>query len=270
MGTSLSPSPATYPPVLVATADAALQEVLIDLLAEGGFVAHPAQSLSHALTLCEQRAYAMVLAEIFVGAVPRAWDDACTLARRVYPVPVGLLVTHALMPEAAQHTRFAFVQRMPFEIDELLARVSTASARPLTPRQVRWAGIVERYHAAIASGDWNTLCALCADDVICYPPANSCLTTTRRLEGKAAVRAYFESAAAHYHRVTSADLAIFPQPRGIIARHTATWLDQDEEVHQAAITLRLRFSGDRISQIGLRTNRVSKIGVRSRAHTRPA
>ncbi len=251
-------------PVLVATTDSALQEVLADLLAEESYVPCAASSIAEALALTEERAFSMILAEVFSGTAPHAWDEAQTLLRRAYPAPVGLLVTHSHVPDAAMQAGFAFVQHMPFEIDELLARVASATARPLTPQQQRWRSVVERYCAAFAAADWDTLLDLLSDDVIYYPPSGSPVTSQRRLEGKAAVRSFYEAAAAVFRRTSCSDLSIYPRSRGLTARLTGTWLGEDDQLCQAAITLRLRFDGDRIRQVGVRVNLArTRVPVRS-------
>lgn len=264
MGETLVPS--TPPSVLVTTSDPALREVLTDLFGEEGYVPFAASSLAEALALAEERSFALLLAEVFAGASPNAWDEARTLLRRAHPAPVGLLVTYSHVPDSVARG-FAFVQRMPFEVDELLARVAAATARPLTPEQQRWALVVERYCAALAAADWDALLDLCSDDVVCYLPRDSAIAAVRKLEGKAAVRAYYQAAASHYQRIASADMAIFPRSHGLTARHTFTWLGPDGRPHNTAATLRLRFTGDLIRQVSMRVNLPY---VRERPHTRPA
>ena len=249
--TLTSPTPL---PVLIATADSALQEVLADLLAEEGYAPYVASSLTDALALTEKRAFSMFLAEVFTGTSPRAWDDAQTLLHRAHPAPVGLLVTYSHVPEAIARAGFAFVQLMPFEIDELIARVAAATTRPLTPRQQHWVAIVNRYCAALAAADWNALLELCADDMVFYPPKDSRATSQRKLVGKDAVSAYFQAIAAGYRSLTYADLCFYPRSRGLTVRCTATWIGVDGHAYQAATTLRLRFDGERISQISLQMN----------------
>lgn len=266
MGETLTLVPAPPPSVLVAASDPALREVLADLLAEEGYTPSAASSLAEAQALIEERVFGLILAEVFAGASLSAWDDARTLLRRAQPAPVGLLVTHSSVPDSVARG-FAFVQRMPFEMDELLARVAAATARPLTPEQQRWAHVVERYCAALAAADWDALLDLCSDDVVCYPPRDSVIVTVRKLEGKTAVRAYYEAAASHYRHIASTGMAIFPRSQGLTARHTLTWLGPDERPHKAATTLRLRFSGDRIRQLSMRANLPY---VSPRPHTRPA
>lgn len=266
MGETAFP-PSSPLPVLVATTDPALRDVLSDLLSEEGYAPHTAASLAEALALTEARAFGMILAEVFAGtSASGAWDEARTLLRRAQPAPVGLLVTHPSIPDSLTRG-FAFVQRMPFEIDELLAHVASATARPLTAQQQRWAQIVERYCAALAGADWDALLDLCSDDVVCYPPKDSAIASLRKLEGKAAVRAYYEAAASHYRRITSVDVTVFPRARGLAARHTLTWLGPDERRYTMAATLRLRFSEDHIRQLSMRVNLPY---TRERPHTRPA
>jgi CheY-like chemotaxis protein/ketosteroid isomerase-like protein len=250
-GTPASPAP---PPVLVATADSALQEVLADLLAEEGYAPYVASSLTDALALTDKRAYAMILAEVFTGSSPHAWDEARMLLRGAHPAPVALLITYSRVPEAIARAGFAFIQTMPFEIDELVARVASATARPLTPRQQRWAAIVHRYCAALAGADWNTLLELCTEDVVCYPSEGAHLTSRTKLHGRNAVQAHFAALVAGCSSVSYADLCFYPRSRGLTTRCTATWIGVDGHAYQAAMTLRLRFVGERISQIGVRVN----------------
>lgn len=265
MGEILPPS--ASPPVLVVTADTALREVLADLLGEEGYTSYAVSSPAEALALVEERAFSMILAEVFAAASPHAWDDARTLLRSAWPAPVGLLLTHPQVHDALTRAGFAFVQRMPFEIDELLARVAAATARPLSSQHERWMRVVERSCCALADANWDALLDLCVEDVICYPPQDSVVSCGRKLEGKAAVRAYIEAAAVHYQNLAFADFAIYPRSRGLIARFTTIWLGLDDRPHQATTTLRLCFLDDRIRQVSLRVNLVY---ARERLHTLPA
>lgn len=265
MGDSLSPSAPL--PVLVVSADVALREVLADLLTEGGYVPLAVSSLDEALEFTERRTIALILAEVFAAASPHAWDNAHALLRRAHPTPVGLLLTHAQIPDSASRAGFAFMQPMPFEIDDLLGRVASAVARPLTPEQQRWAAVVERYYAALAATDWEGMLALFTDDIIYYPPHDSGLASLRRLTGKAAVRDYYEAAAVSYHHITCTDVLLFPRPYGLLAHHTLAWLDDEGRMRSSASTLRLRFDGDRIRQISV-TTRLARL--RDPVEARPA
>lgn len=247
-------SPSVSLPVLVAAADSALQEVLADLLAEEGYAPHVASSLTDALALIDKRAYSIILAEVFTGASPHAWDDAQTLLQCAHPAPVALLVTYARLPEAITRAGFAFIQTMPFEIDELVARVASATERPLTPRQQRWAASARQLCAAVAAADWDALINLCTEDVVCYPSEGAHLTPRPKLDGRNAVRAHFAALVAGCSSVSYADLCFYPRSGGLTARCTATWTGLDGQRYQAALTARLRFDGERISQIGLQMN----------------
>lgn len=247
-------SPPLRQAALVVTRDVALQDVLADLLIEGGYTPYTVSSFGEAQELAGRRAFAIILAELFVAASPSAWDDARALLRRVHPAPVGLLVTRTLAPDTASWAGFAFVQEMPFEIDELLDRIASATACPLTLQQQRWAAAVERYCAALSSADWEALVSLLSDDIRCYPPVNSRVAGPRTLAGRAAVRAYYEAEAAYYRRISCTDLTLYPRSDGLTARYTVTWIGLNEQRYQATTTLRLRFDGERIRQMSLRVN----------------
>ena len=179
---------------------------------------------------------------------------AHTLRRRVQPIPVGLLMTNPLSETEALRAGFAFVLGKPFELEDLLTQVAEALPVEFTAEQERQANVVRRYLAALVAQDWEGLLALCTSDVRYYPTAASVGTTTRRVQGRTALRAYAEAAAQHDRQVSHADLCLYARPKGLVAQYTSQWLSSDGRWRPLVTRLLFHFVGESIDQIGVQTN----------------
>ena len=253
-------SPATEEvPILVVEQDEGLRETFAEVLAEGGYTPTFVSSLTEAYQLIDTQTYALVLTDLFAGRSPYEFSEAHRLRRYASPIPVGLLTTQAISCEEACRAGFAFGVRLPFDIDELLSYVATTIDQPFTPEQQERAEVVQRYFASLEARDWMTVLSLCADDVAYYPPSGSVLASVRRLGGKSALRGYLQVSSQHYTSITFTNIRLYSCPRGIVARHTSTWVSPGECWHQAAQTRHFHFDGLRICQVGVRANLATSV-----------
>ena len=135
---------ASAPPrLLVVARDSDLRDVFGTLLREEGYELQVASTLDEALALAEQMAFALVLTDLYAGTSPHAFTPSHILRRRVQPTPVGLLTTAARL-DAMDTARFAFVQRMPFDLETLLGDIASALDTPLRAERRRQAEVVRR------------------------------------------------------------------------------------------------------------------------------
>lgn len=105
------------PAILVVAPDQELQTILREVLTEEGYVVVAVASLEEASQQIDERAFALILADLFVGPSKHAFTPAHLLRRRAWPTPMGLLsAVPSLSPEAAHAAGFACMISMPFEL----------------------------------------------------------------------------------------------------------------------------------------------------------
>lgn len=240
------------PRLLLVEPDAELREILGDLLRQEGYELQVAATLQEALTLLDVSPFALVLADLFPGSSKHAFTQAQILRRRAQPTPVALLMTNPpLDPEAAKQMGFVSIIPMPFELDSFLLTIATSINQPLTSDQQHQAETVRRYFDALTSGDWDAVLALCTKEVAYYPPLNSRVTTTRKLSGKAAYRAYLISASPKYPGYVCREVMTFARPKGLAVRYHYGWLPHNAAPQHGVGIILFHFQGHLISQVGV-------------------
>jgi len=249
------------PAILVVAPDQELQTILREVLTEEGYVVVAVASLEEASQQIDERAFALILADLFVGPSKHAFTPAHLLRRRAWPTPMGLLsAVPSLSPEAAHAAGFACMISMPFELSEFLAVVAAVLHQPLTPEQERQAEVVQRFLDALSAEDWEVVGELCTPDVLYHPPRASIVTSSVRVYGRDALRAHGQAAAKHYMLVFFNALSVYARPHGLAARYTGHWTTPQGERLRLAGTMLFHFSVDnRIRQIGVHTPLIHKI-----------
>ena len=240
------------PSILVVEADQELQNVLREVLNEEGYVVVPVASLEEASRHIDERAFALILADLFFGPAQHALTPAHLLRRRAWPTPMGLLTTTtSLSPEAAQAAGFACAITMPFELSDFLAVVAAVLQQPLTPEQERQADVVRRFLDALAAEDWDTIGQLCVPDVLYHPPHASTVSSSGRIYGRDALRAFGQAAAKRYRMIYFSALTVYARPHGLAARYNSRWTTPDGERQYLTATTLFYFVDDHIRQIGV-------------------
>ncbi len=258
---------ASHPlPLLVVTADDELRALFAEMLTEEGYQAHVAASLEESLQRANEQAFALVLADLFVGRSPHDFTAARILRRRVHPTPMGLMTTHPLAPELAHQAGFAFVLPMPFELEDCLSQIAQALNHPLSQAQQAQAAILNSYFAAMLAQNWEGALALCMDDLAFYPPRLGMTRPARRLDGKTAALDYLQKAARRTTLLALTSLLIYSSPRGLVARWTGVWGLTNGSSLRRVSTTTFRFRGERISQVGLGDPLPGSNGQAARPH----
>mgnify|MGYP001350331320 CR=1 FL=1 len=111
--------------LLLVEDDADLGEVIQNFLSDEGYEVHLATSIAGALALADSHAFSLVLTDLLSHSHEYPLYAAEPLLERLRPTPVGILTGWPLTEELAREQGFAFLLRKPFDLDDLLAVVTT-------------------------------------------------------------------------------------------------------------------------------------------------
>jgi CheY-like chemotaxis protein len=237
--------------ILLVEPDADLREVLQTTLQEEGYQVSSVASLQQALSAVEEQSFYLILADVFIGRSPHSFTEAHILRRHVHPTPLAVLTTQQISQEEEARHKFAFVARMPFDLDELLALIAAQFNQPLSAEQQCQAEVIRRFFAAMDANDWGTLKTLCTDDITFFPPAKMPFDPSKRVRGLDAYLAYLQEAKRFYPDHVTEDVVIYARPRGLAARYQASWRLPNFTTQRLAGTTLFHFEDKRIRQIGV-------------------
>jgi GAF domain-containing protein/CheY-like chemotaxis protein len=121
------PEPAAAARILVIDDEAAVREVLSDLLAEAGHQVTQAASGPQGLALCDEERFDLVVTDLSMPGMS-GWDVAEAVERTHPGVPIGLVTGwgEQVDPEQAARHRLKFVLAKPFVLDDVMTAVSSA------------------------------------------------------------------------------------------------------------------------------------------------
>jgi DNA-binding response OmpR family regulator len=238
------------PRVLMVEPAEELRETLTIALREEGYLPFAATSYEAAHDLLDTQTFEFVLADLFVGSVQPGMEQAHKLQRRAEPTPVGLLTTQKLSAEEVQAQGFVFLAQMPFDLGELLGLIAANMRRAFTREQARQANLLERVFAALNSRDLDTAVSFYSEDVVYYPVRYFLLRGVKKVQGRAALRAYFEQLFALLPDLRFEEVLMYGRPKGLAARYICRWSAQDGAQQQLTATTLFHFLGDQIMQVG--------------------
>jgi CheY-like chemotaxis protein len=241
--------------ILIAEPDRQIRELLSALLDMEGYETDQAGTLEEALAKVERHLYDIVLTDTFT-ALPHQprWSAAQQLRQRCHPIPVGLLTAWQVDQDEAAQAGFAFVLPKPFDIDDLVRRITDRINPLLPPEQQQQAQLIRRYLRALSDGDWAAIRALCTEDVDYYPLTRSVFTTEREIKGIEAYLAYAQAARSRLSNFQIEGVVIFHHPMGLVARYVCSWQGKRSQRQWIAGSVMCRFRGERIHQIGVALN----------------
>ncbi len=243
-------SGAPEPRVLVVEPSDELRETLTIALSEEGYLPSAVASFEAAHDLLDTQTYEFVLADLFVGSVQPGLLEARKLQRRAHPTPVGLLTTQKLSAAEAQAQGFAFLVLMPFDLGELLGLIAASMRRLFTQEQARQVSLIERVFAALNSRDLDKAASFYTEDVVYYPVSYAVFKGVKKIQGRAAYRAYLDQLFAFLPDLRFDDLLIYGRPKGLATRYLCRWSAPDGTPQQLTATTLFHFRGDQIAQVG--------------------
>jgi CheY-like chemotaxis protein/ketosteroid isomerase-like protein len=239
--------------LLVVEPNPDIQGILREIFTEEGYDASFVPSMQEALSLVDKEVFQLILADLFVGRSKHSFTEAHILRRRALPTPTALMTTQNLLFEEVQRDGFVFLIHKPFDLEELLAEITRALQRPLTPEQQRQALLVERYFAALNERDWQGVADLCTEDVVYYPPGDDLPPSARKIKGKAAFCAHLEQLAQHMAFRIEEEL-VYPRRKGLAARYMNHAVGADSTTEHYTGAILFHFAGECIRQIAVSVN----------------
>jgi CheY-like chemotaxis protein len=248
----MEPISSSPPRLLLVEPDDSLQSLLMEVLSEVGYAVSMASSLKEAQSPIQEETFALVLAHLYVGRAPAgSFTPAHQLRRLVHPTPVGLLMTTPFSPEDARHAGFAFVLPMPFDLDDLLTKVSLGIQQTLSAEDEKRIQVIERFFAARQHEDWPTLLALCTEDVVYYPFAAPGATTARRMRGVATLQNILAAIGRSARSQVFLHRYYAMLPKGLMARYLRLWTTPEGERRREVEVAYFHFRGEQICQVGM-------------------
>lgn len=238
------------PHVLVVEDDLELRDLLALLLREEGYLVTSASALEQAMALLETRTFHFILSGVFRQAPGDPLASVEPLRERAWPIPVGIMTAWVVSEEVVKQRGFACLILKPFDIDHLSATIAACLDTPLTPRQVNWARIIERYYAALNSHDSAAAASLCAEDVTYFPIAMRLHPSRTQVKGRETYRAYLEEVFRFYRNLQTEIGSITAHPRGLAVHHVMRWNDAEGAPRYRVSGMVFAFAGEQIAQLG--------------------
>jgi CheY-like chemotaxis protein len=238
-----------HPRLLVVEDDPDIHETLQLLLEVEGYDLYVAPSLETALALLDAQSFHGILTDLFAngGGDPLALAEI--LRQRAAPTPIVVVTAWMVPVEWVKQRGFAGLVSKPFQVEDLLTTVATCLATPLSPEQERQAQVVRAYFAALTANDWDSLLALCTDDLTYVLPGNTSLSGM--IEGQAAFCAYTEDTYHHFADAQFDEVHNYARPYGLAARFHSRWHAAEGSEQQQTGSVVFRFAGERIAYIGV-------------------
>lgn len=238
--------------LLVVEEDEGIRWALSMLLEAAEYDVETAASRDEAIALINENSYQLILTDSFTERGHEALASLRSLYERARPTPVAVMTAWNLKPEDIAGGDFAFMQSMPFDVEQLLAQVAAAIHLPLTPEQKRQATVVHRYFASLSSKDWDGLTDLCAPDVTYTLPAPTPFAAMQ--VGREAFRVYTVETFSQFRDAQFHDVEVYASPSGLASRYRGSWLLLDGSEASMSGAVYFEFEGEHIKQIGVVLN----------------
>jgi CheY-like chemotaxis protein len=256
--------------LLVVEDDPDISELVQNLLSGEGYTVRIATSPGDALLRVDEEVFGLILTDLFsrTGADPLASVEP--LVPRAYPTPVGVLTAWPLTQHEATQRGFAFLAGKPFNLDELLTAVASALELSLSAEQERQVDVIRRYCSAINEKDLDACVALCAEDVVFFPPAHIPCAGQAEVRGRAAYREHLVTGLKLMPDFRFEAYRIYPRPSGLAMRFEESWAIPEGRARMTA-SLIFELEGEQIKQIGARLNaeRLAALLAANRGGGRP-
>lgn len=238
--------------LLIVERDAGVQQLLADLLQEEGYFIAQAASLGEAQALLEEQTFHLVLSDLFSTTSEDRFAFVEGLRAAAFPTPVGLITGWNVSEEEIIRRGFALLVRKPFDLTALFSSIAMCLNVPLSPEEARQAQVVQALLHAAAASEWDVVASLCADDISFFLPGN--LPLSGNVNGVSAFCDYLKGAARYFPGLRNEEVVIYHRPYGIAVRYCMRWHGPVGSPQHLVSALLLEFTGERISQIGARTN----------------
>lgn len=238
--------------ILVVEDDDDLRDTLSIILQDHGYTVVTASSREAALVEADRQAFGFILTDLLVRGEGDRLQTAERLRERAFPTPVGILTGWRLSEAGVVSRGFVWLMGKPFDVEQLVTEIAAQLEVPLTAEEQRQAEVVQAYFAALSARDWNALAALCTDEVVYVLPGPA--PFAGEVRGKEAFQRYTEETYQHFPGARFDEVRVYALPEGLVARYVGHWQATDGGFRQQAGAVVIRFTGEKIKQIGVRLN----------------
>jgi CheY-like chemotaxis protein len=126
--------PARPARVLIVEDDPDMRDTLLFVLSEEGYEVRTAASLAEALDLLDQRAFELVLTDLFDSGGENPLRTVEELRLRAQPTPVAVMTGWNMDARAVEEAGYAFLLAKPYDLEFLMARVAQCVHPPRPER----------------------------------------------------------------------------------------------------------------------------------------
>ena len=243
-------TPITQQQILLVEDDSDIREALSLALASEGYEVASACNVAEALALIQEHTYRLIISDLFGSQPETVLDTISAVCDQAYPTPIGVVTGWPVDPMEAERRTFAFLLRMPFDLDELIACVAAAINVPLGPEEQGWAETIQHYFATLSARDWEAFVDLCSDDVIYVLPGSSRFAGV--IAGRDALREYTRQTFEQFPCTRFDDIRVHSTPTGLAASYKGSWSREDGSRAEMTGAVIFQFRGRAITRIGVR------------------
>ena len=248
----MSTSASERPRILIVEHDPQIRELLATLLQLEGYAVGAVATLEQAYESVEQDLYALVLTDLFAPPSQPRVNAVQHLARRCFPIPVGLLTGWQVDQVEVARSGCAFLVPKPFDLDVLLQHITKHLPLPLPAEQPQ-AQRVQEGLTALREQEWAVFHRLLTRDVRCVPPTGSAFVAEAAINGIESLLAYLHLVLSHLPGFQIELGVLIPRDHEVVARFQARWLGQKGQ-QQLTGALVCRFREDQIAHLEIRWN----------------
>ncbi len=252
----IRPFTAPSPRLLLVEADQGWQPFLELLLREEGYALQVVSSVEQALARISAQTFDLVLAHLCADTSRQLFRAIKSLRERTAPARLGVITSWKSPAEIAEEQGLAFILSTSLSLEPLLAQIALCLQRPLTGERARQAEIAKRFLEALTLKEHHLMLSLCTEDILCYSLPSSPAPLTEAIRGKEALERGTELLRSRYRALkVEAQPTIYSRPKGLAAPYMLWWVEPDGRWDQKNGCALIQFSGERIRQIGLRTEK---------------
>lgn len=225
---------------------------MLEFLTDEGFLVETAPSVTRVLSEVEKRSYSLIVADVFDRGVSR-WPEIERLIELSDPTPVAVCTASRTPPPGDVLRRLSFYLEKPFQAERLLQLVSEHSGAQGNVDLYR--PQAEAYFAALTKKDWDSLAALCSEDVVYFFPTPH-PEFGRKVEGRDAFIAFTREIFAQFPATRFTIVSLSPLANGVVASYRADSEQGTPGAKSSEGAVVLRISDGKVCRIGIRMERL--------------
>jgi CheY-like chemotaxis protein len=247
---------ASPPPcLLLVEADEGWRAFLRQVFREEGYALEVASSLDHALAQASAQTFDLILIHLPADHPRQLFDTIKTFSQSAQHTRIGVITNLGISSEEADDQGLAFLVSTPATLEPLLAQIAICLQRPIPGEQADQVTVVEQFLEALTHKEHHKLFSLCTDDLICYSLPSSPVPLAKIIRGKDALEQCMAALRNRYRALRLEVQHIYSRPKGLVAQYMLWWAETDGAWAMKSGFCLLQFSGKRLRQIGLQSEK---------------